>query len=191
MNNIRILILISIVFLISGCSIKTAGYNPDAKTANLLNEYELNKVSIISKKNENLGDLNYKLPFRGLGGFLPAEGGNFTNFIVLSLKQQLQQNNLIDENSNYVIILELLENHSSMWDFSTNYYKITANFNVTKNEKSIYNRDITIVHTFPSSFVGQIAGEYAINNYPIAIRKLITEFLLDKDFLIAIEKRLK
>ena len=47
------------------------------------------------------------------------------------------------------------------------------------------------MHTFPSHFIGQIAITNGINNYPIAIQKLISALLSDREVISIMQKQIK
>lgn len=169
---------LAIVFFMTGCTIKGENYITDTNLMNELNNYDLNKVAIIPDKNNVSSKFNYKIELRG--ATMTSPYGSYTEYIAKSLTQQLSQNNLYDPTSEIIINVSLIKNESDVWGFSEGNYNLIANFKILKNEKIIYDDNIESRHSFPSHFVGQIAIENAIKNYPIAIQKLIYKFLSDK-----------
>lgn len=167
-----------IVFFMTGCTIKGENYITDTNLMNELNNYNLNKVSVIPDKNNIPHKFNYKIELRGATMISPY--GSYNNYIVKSLSEQLSQSDLYSPKSEIIISVSLIKNKSDIWGFSEGNYSIIANFKILKNEKIIYDENVESRHSFSSHFVGQIAIENAIKNYPIAIQKLISKFLSDK-----------
>lgn len=178
---------IVIVFFISGCTAKTPEYKIDSNIANLLNNYDLERMAVFKETDSSLIENNYKLQLRGVE-MISSKGGSFSDYISLSLKEQLSQNDLIDKNSNFVIKSNLLINDVDIWGFSTGSYTIKVNFKIIKDKHVLFDKDISIVHEFVSHFIGQIAIENGIMNYPVAVQKLLNKFLSDEDFIKTIKK---
>lgn len=170
--------VLTILSFITGCTIKGENYITDTHLMNELNNYDLKKVAITPDKNSISSKFNYEIELRG--ATMTSPYGSYTEYIVKSLSQQLSQNNLYDPTSEIIINVSLIKNESDVWGFSEGNYNLIANFKILKNEKIIYDENIESQHSFPSHFLGQIAIENAIKNYPIAIQKLISKFLSDK-----------
>lgn len=168
---------LSIYTFIVGCSVKSPIYQSDNNLSNKLNNYELQTVNVEKTYNGNLINSD-KIALRG-ANLVSSYGGNFQDYLEESLKIQLSQNDLYDTKSDVTIKTELLLNNVSIWGFSEANYNISAKFIINKKGKIVYETTKTIIHNFPSHFVGQIAIERGIDNYPIAVQKLIADFLND------------
>lgn len=183
----NILLYVLIITIISGCTLKTPEYKVDNNTSDVLNNYNLNQVSLSKELDNNLNEYNYKLKLRA-AEMIPSMGGSYSNYIAISLKQQLSQNDLYKDDSNIVVKTKLLQNDVDIWGLSKGSYTLSINFKVLKNGEIVYNRNISNTHEFDSHVVGQIAIENAINNYPIAVQKVLNKFLLDEDFIKNVRK---
>ena len=172
---------LSIYTFIVGCSVKSPIYQSDNNLSNKLNNYELQTVNVEKTYNGNLINSD-KIALSG-ANLVSSYGGNFQDYLEESLKIQLSQNDLYDTKSDVTIKTELLLNNVSIWGFSEANYNISAKFIINKKGKIVYETTKTIIHNFPSHFVGQIAIERGIDNYPIAIKKLIASFLNDNYIL--------
>lgn len=181
----NLILIISVTFIFTACSHKAQEYRTDVNISNILNDYELSqaKTSKLSSSGEGFDTIQ----LRGLSMTSPY-GSNFEDYLAESLKKQLSQNSLFNEESNINIKTKLLKNDSDIWGFSSANFTLEAQFFIEKNGQVIYDEKKTIIHTFPSHFVGQIAIENGINNYPKAIQKLISAFLTDLKVLELLKK---
>ena len=59
--------------------------------------------------------------------------------------------------------------------------ELSANFIIEIEKKEVFNKTYTIKHEWESSFAAATAVPTTLDNYPIAIQKLIDTFLLDMD----------
>jgi predicted small lipoprotein YifL len=166
---------------ITGCSVKGSIYTPDNNLTNKLNNYNLQSVNVEKIYNANLVN-STSLALRGANLVSPY-GSNFQDYLEESLKTQLNLNSLFELNSEITINIKFLSNSVDLWGFSEGNYTLSANFTIIKKGSIVYDETKTIFHTFPSHFVGQIAIENGINNYPFAIQKLISSFLNDSKVL--------
>lgn len=186
-KKITVSILVSFVYILfAGCSVKSPNYQADSNLANKLNNYDLNSVNIEKSYNINLVNSD-KLALRG-ANLISYYGQNFQDYLEESLKKQLSQNDLYLADSEITIKSELLINNVDIWGFSEGYYNISAKFTIYKNGKIVYDTTKSIMHTFPSHFIGQIAITNGINNYPIAIQKLISALLSDREVISIMQK---
>ena len=65
---------------------------------------------------------------------------------------------------------------------------LSARFYVDKQGRQVYDKIHSMQHEWDSSFAAAIAIPRAIDNYSIAMQKLIHEFLLDIELLHAVMK---
>ncbi len=182
MINIKnTLFLLVLVGLFSGCSFKGYEYKADVETINRLNDEDLKAVNIKSPLKSSIEN-EVSIPLRAAKMTSPY-GSSFSDYISYSLENQLKQNDLVSANSNIQIKTMLMKNSVDIWGFSTAHYEISSQFIIEKDEEIVYDKLINIKHTFPSHFVGQIAIENGMTNYPVAVKKLIAKFLRDEDVI--------
>ena len=185
MNYLKNITLAIALLLVTGCSIKGQKYTPDFNAINNL-------------KNKNLQPMSVKLPSTEPKNFMTISlraaqmtspyGGSFSKYLEESLKEHLKHASLYNESSDIKVTVSMLKNDVDIMGFSVGEADISAKFTVYKHNKIIHNKVYNIHHTWDSSFIGQVAIENALNNYPIAIQKLINTFTLDQDFLKKIKK---
>lgn len=185
MKNIVLMVLaFSIAIIVTGCSLKGHKYTADMNTVHKVQEFNLKKVFVANNSNSTQF-LTIRL--RGATMTSPYEN-SFNTYLKKALKAQLQQSDLFDKNSEIIIMTDLLRHDIDSWGFSIGTADISAKFIVKIKGRMVYSKIHDIHHTWPSSFIGQIAIENAIDNYPIAIQKVINKFILDKDFIKLISK---
>lgn len=172
------LIIASVFF--AGCSVKAPKYQADVDTMNNLSDISLAHVNI--SQNDNQLEKPNEIRLRGATMNSPY-GSSFNEYLSSSLKEQLTHSKLYDEKSSLNINTTFTKNNVDIWGFDEGFYDLGAKFTIKKNEKVLLDKNIEVKHTFPSHFLGQIAIENAINNYPIAMSKLIAKFLNDKEVL--------
>ncbi|WP_072682081.1 hypothetical protein [Arcobacter sp. LA11] len=166
------------IFFITGCTFKGHGYKADLDTINNLNDKNLKQVDVLDIEENNIEN-NKSLALRAASMVSP-HGDDFSDYLVYAIKEQLSQNNLYNKESNIKIEAVLLKNFVDIWGFSTGNYQLSGKFIVKKDNEILYNEILSIQYNFPSHFVGQIAIENGLANYPNAMKKLVSEFLNDE-----------
>lgn len=176
----HILFSLSLVFFISGCSIKGNVFTPNFNSINDLKDNDLKSVGV---KNNNGGNRTYEVSLgRGSNVMTSPYGGTFQEYLEIALKEELKQSSIYDETSNIKIITTLLKNTLDT-GLSIGTADLSANFIIQVENKEVFNRTYTIKHEWESSFAAMTAIPTTIENYPIAIQKLIDKFLLDTDVI--------
>lgn len=176
----HILFSLSLVFFISGCSIKGNAFTPNFNSINDLKDNDLKSVGV---KNNNGGNRTYEVSLgRGSNVMTSPYGGTFQEYLEIALKEELKQSSIYDETSNIKIITTLLKNTLDT-GLSIGIADLSANFIIQVENKEVFNRTYTIKHEWESSFAAMTAIPTTIENYPIAIQKLIDKFLLDTDVI--------
>lgn len=176
---------ILVVMLFSGCSIKSALYKPDFNSINELKTLSIKPMTVQrgNSQNQKINEITLRS-----AKMVSSYGENFEDYLKISLEEHLMSANLFDKNSNLVITSTLLKNEVETGLVATGTADISANFTLKKDGKLIYDKTHTIHHEWESSFVGAVAIPNAVENYPIAIQKLINKLMTDNEFLIAIQK---
>jgi len=185
MQYLKNITLAIALLLLTGCSIKGQKYTPDFNTINNLKNKNLQSMSVNALSNTSKNFMTVSL--RGAQMTSPY-GGSFSKYLEESLKEHLKHSSLYNESSNVNISVAMLKNDVDIMGFSVGEADISAKFTVNKRNKIIFDKVYSIHHTWDSSFIGQVAVENALNNYPVAIQKLINKFTLDKDFLRKVKK---
>jgi len=185
MHYLRNITLTIALLLVTGCSVKGQKYTPDFNAINNLKNENLKSISVKSSNSESKNLMEISLRAAKMTS---PYGGSFSKYLEESLKEHLKHASLYNESSNIKVAVLMLKNNVDIMGFSIGEADISAKFTVYKNNKIIHNKVYSIHHTWDSSFIGQVAIENALNNYPIAIQKLINKFTLNQDFLKKIKK---
>ena len=185
MNYLKSITLAIALLLVTGCSVKGQKYTPDFNTINNLKNKNLQSMSIKSSNSVSKDFMTISLRSAQMTS---PYGGSFSKYLEESLTEHLKYASLYNESSNIKVTVSMLKNDVDIMGFSIGEADISAKFTVYKHNKIIHNKVYSIHHTWDSSFIGQVAIENALNNYPIAIQKLINKFTLNQDFLKKIKK---
>jgi len=181
----QIFILSILIFIVSGCSIKGYKYKADFNSINELKDINLQSMNI--QRNTLNIDRNEQITLRAMNMTSPY-GGSFSKYLEISLEEHLKQALLYDNKSTIKISTKLLKNDVNINGFSIGKADLSAKIIVTIKDKRMYEKVHFITHEWDSSFIGQIAIENALINYPIAIQKLINKFMQDKDIIALIKQ---
>ena len=176
----RITFLLCTLIFISGCTMTSPQYQPDFSVTNDLKDADLQQVSVgdFSSAKESVD----RISIRG-STMISIFGGSYSEYLEHALVEQLRQAAIYREGAPIVITGTLLNNDFDGSGVSIGEANIAANFVVVKDGKQVYSKDHSIHHEWTSSFLGAVAIPNAQKNYPIAVQKLITEFLTDPEFI--------
>lgn len=178
-------ILLILILAISGCSIKGNKYKPDYSLRAELSDSNLKSINVERYTSINT---NEKISLRAQNMTSPY-GGSFSKYLEISLEEQLKLSSIYDKNSAIKISTVLLKNDVDISGFSIGEANLSAKFIVTEDDQKIYEKIHTIKYVWDSSFLGQIAIENALINYPLAVQKLINKFFMDKEFINSVKKQ--
>ena len=103
---------------------------------------------------------------------------SYPKYLRYSLNEYLMQSNIWDPISEYVISGEMIKNKVNGDSIKLGYVLLEVKFEVEKQGEIIYSKIHKVKHDWKSSFIGAKAIPDAMNNYPIAIDKLIEDFLI-------------
>lgn len=181
MKYIKLTLLALILILTTtGCSMKGNKFKPDFNSVNDLKDNNLKSMTV--EKQNSKKEKDETISLRAANMTSPY-GGSFSRYLEISLEEQLKQASIYNENSDIRISVVLLKNDVSISSLSIGEANLLANFIVMNKDRKVYENEHSIHHEWESSFIGQIAIENAIENYPIAMQKLIDSFLLDKHLI--------
>jgi len=177
---------ILMVGFISACSMNTVQYQPDFNLVNDMKDSEMQEMSVgkISSQNSEVN----KVSIRG-SSMVSTFNNSYAEYLEVALREQLQQAGLYNASSTISIVGELLTNQINAMSFSIGTADISAKFKVLNSGNVIFDKVVTIRHQWDSSFVGAIAIPNAQNNYPIAVQKLISKLMSDRDFISAVQRK--
>lgn len=174
---IKYTLFILLLFIFTGCSYKNkVSYEPDQELSNKLNNYKLIKINVEKTYNIDYSSL-YELPITNNSNLISYYGDSFEDYLEKALQIQLHQNNLLDRKSDITIYTTLLVNELKNGNFTSS-YRVIANFQIKDNDKIVYNVNKSINHKFKLGLFGTPIDTF-IDNYSIAIQKVISAFLND------------
>lgn len=110
--------------------------------------------------------------------------GTFSSYMRNALITELKTAGRFDENSPVRIGGVLLHNELNAGS-GTGSATLTAHFTVTRSGVTAYDKSLTAVLKWDSSFMGAIAIPAAVQNYVGAVQKLLRKLLTDPDFIRA------
>jgi len=177
--------LIVYTILLVGCSTTTPVYQPDFGSVNTLKNYELQKMGVntVALANPKLE----KVTIRG-GSMKSSYGGSYSGYFRNALEEQLKQARLFDPAAPVAISCLITRNDLDGSGANTGTADLAATFSAMKNGKELYQKELTIHHEWPSSFVGAIAIPEAQQGYGMAVQKLVAELFTDQEFIKAVSQ---
>lgn len=183
--TLTLIVVMALVFsFISGCTMNSVRYLPDANITAVLKDKGASPLSVahIVTLDARLNSLSV----RGSRMISPYDD-SYGEYLTQALVDQLAPANLYRPASEIQLRGELLENNLSAIS-STGSAHITARFEILRNDKVVFNEVKSIEHNWESSLVGAIAIPAAQKNYPIAVKKLVLALMSDPNFLNAVKK---
>lgn len=182
----QVVFTLFIVVFVSGCSTKGVEFKPDYNSINEIKDNNLQTVSV-NHGVFNASQKNHVSLGRGSNKMLSPYGGSFQRYLEISLEEELKQASIYDNQSDMKIEVKLLKNLLDT-GMSIGTADLSANFMILSRDKKVFNRTYDVHHEWDSSFVAAIAIPNTVNNYPIAMQKLIDSFLLDKEVIKILKK---
>jgi hypothetical protein len=177
--------ILLIAALATGCTVSGPRYTTNYAAVESLKSANLApaKVGTIMAKDKKVESLSIRAPS------YKSPYGSFTEYLRAALRDELDHANLLDDQSGTEIEGTLIRNEIHAAGFSTASAEIEARLAVHRDGSVVYERTKTGHEEWPSSFLGDIAIPRAAQNYPTVIRKLLSEFYADPDFIAALKKR--
>ena len=179
----RTFVILFALVLTHGCSTMAPQYQPDFELVNTLKDVDLEKMQV--GKFTSASSSIDRVTVRG-GSLVSPFNESYSAYLENALSEELKQSELWGSGADIIITGELLQNDLDGSGFSVGEADLSARFEVSKEGGEVYRKVHTIHHEWDSSFIGAVAIPNAINNYPIAVQKLIGEFLLDIELLKAV-----
>lgn len=180
---LKVFITIFITIFMIGCASNGKIYSPNFNVVNQLQEKNLKKVRVEHNKD---AAIIYEISLgRGTNNML-SPYTTFQEYLEKAVTENLMHAGFYSENSNISIKAKLLDN-SLDTGLSTGTALLSANFKIYDHDIEKFDRIFYIKHEWQSHFVGAIAIPLTIDNYVVAMQKLVDKFLLDDDVLIILE----
>ncbi len=175
--------LVLMVMVLTGCTSIAPPYNPSFSRIETLKQANLHKVKLDAVKAAD-SDIE-KVTIRG--GTMKSPYQSYANYLGQAITEELKRSNLLDDSAEYTISIDFLKNDIDGSGVSVGTADLSARFIALKAGVVVYDQVHTIHHEWESSFIGAVAIPNTINNYPVAMHKLVGEFLTDEAFLKAIK----
>lgn len=175
-NIIFSALLVVIGLFITGCSSKGHEFTPNFESVNELKDSNLKSSNV---KRSRIGNTSVSLG-RGTNEMTSPYGSSFQEYLSIALEEELKQASLYDKNSDIEISSDLLTNHLDT-GISTGTAILAAKFIIKIKENEVLNKTYQIRHEWDSTFAAAIAIPRTLDNYVIAVQKLVDKFLLDKE----------
>lgn len=172
-----------------GCaSVKLPPPTAKADTVQALRFANLSSASVGEFRLASGKDTNMDTELGGLrGSTLTAASGSFSQQLKDEVTAALKAAALYDEQSPFRIEGRLTD---SMVDaaIETGSARLAARFIVNRGNRQVYNRELSVESSWPSSFTGAVALPKAINEYGALYKKLTDKLFTDKKFKSALKR---
>jgi len=126
-----------------------------------------------------------------LGGLraasLEPSNGSFAQTLKEELVAELKAAGLYDDGSGIVISGQLTDSQVDA-AIGTSSGRLAAHFNVVRDGKAVYDKDLVVDAKWDGSFVGAIAIPAAVNQYTALYKTLAGKLFADPDFQHALAK---
>ena len=183
-TTMKNIISLAICVFISACSINAPKYTPSNENINILQDVTTKKISV-GKFNESSPKVN-SLSMRG-SSLVSPYNESYSVYLTKALEEELKLAGIWDQNSGINVSGTLVDNELDVSSFSIGTASITVKFIVKRNNKVIYNKQVTANHKWESSFIGAVAIPAGQNNYHVVVQKLFTNLFKDKQFIAAVK----
>lgn len=179
--HFRMAALFLVLGLVGGCaSMAAPTYQPSVDTTQVLLEHRAARLAV-GPFAASAGVSNTDLRVRGNQVSAGGNEGTFSGYLRNALITELKTAGRFDQQSQIRIEGVLARNELDA-GAATGSATIAAHFVVTRANTNIYDKTLTVTHTWDSSFMGAIAIPSAVQNYAGAVQKLVFKLVTDPDF---------
>lgn len=169
---------------LTGCvSIPAPQYQPSVETTGALLRNAPGEIQV-GAFDAAQGVRNKGLGVRG-STLQPGGDGTFSGYLRDALKAELAAAGKSADDAPVRITGTLTKNILNGDGIKVGKATIAARFRVERSGVLAYNRELSIDHTWESSFLGPIAIPAAFDNYTAAVQKLVQSLLTDPAFVEA------
>lgn len=174
--------LLLLLGLVAGCaSMPIPTYQPSVDTTQVLLEHREARLAV-GPFAASAGIPNSSLSVRGSQLSAGGNEGTFSDYLRNALITELKTAGRFDQQSQ-MRVEGMLANNELDSGAATGSATVAARFVVTRANVNVYDKTLTVTHTWDSSFVGAIAIPSAVQNYAGAIQKLVFKLVTDPDFV--------
>jgi hypothetical protein len=121
------------------------------------------------------------------GGNISAPSGSYSQHLKETLRAELNSAGLLDPQSKVVIEGQLTDSKVDA-AIGTGTSRLAARFQVTRDGKTLYDKELVAEDSWDSSFVGAVAIPKAIERYGATYKLLVGKLLSDSDFRRALAR---
>lgn len=112
---------------------------------------------------------------------------SYASYMTAALKQELSLAKKLSPDANVEISGTVLKNDIDATGASMGWAEVEARFIVKRSGQLRYDQVKSVKHEFPSSFAGNVAIPKAVQEYPVAVQKLLNKLYTDKAFIEALK----
>ncbi|QAU35985.1 hypothetical protein EKL02_05625 [Janthinobacterium sp. 17J80-10] len=133
-------------------------------------------------------DKAYANPISLRGSTLESPySSSYASYLAEALRQELSMAKKLSADSSVEISGTVLKNDIDATGISLGWAEIEARFIMTRGGQVKYDQVKSVKHEFPSSFAGAVAIPKAVQEYPVAVQKLLSQLYADKAFIEALK----
>ena len=121
------------------------------------------------------------------GGNIVAPNGSYSRHLKEILMAELQSAGLLDLQSKVIIEGQLMESKVDA-AIGTGTARLAARFQVVRDEKPVFDKEVAVEDSWESSFAGAVAIPRAIEHYGAMYRLLVAKLVDDGDFRRALAR---
>lgn len=181
-----VLLALVVSVLSTGCAMMAPEY-----TASLDNVQTLRDSGSYTAKVTDFqagADKTYANPISIRGSSLVSPyGESYARYITEALKQELTMAKKLSTDSSVEISGTVLKNDIDISGFTTGWAEVQARFIMKRSGQVRYDQVKSVKHEFESSFAGAVAIPKAVQEYPVAVQKLLAQLYNDKEFIAALK----
>lgn len=187
MKNLLSILIVLVGASMSACTLNAPRYDAGLANTMTLRHAGIQPLAVGQISSPKASGVNVEhLTIRGSTYASPT--GSFKSYIRDALIEELARAEILDDKSHLRLDGILLRNELNGANMSTGYADIEMEFIVKRNEETLFDKKIVGREEWPSSFVGAVAIPRAANNYPLAIRRLVSNLIADDEFISAVRK---
>ncbi|HYD59632.1 MAG TPA: hypothetical protein VEC35_04720 [Noviherbaspirillum sp.] len=187
MTRLTAIVMASAVTLLStGCSMMAPQYTPSLDNVQRLKDAGAYSASVGTfasspdKANAN------PISMRGSSLASPYQD-SYANYVAEAIRQELSLAKKLSSDTTTEITGTLLKNDIDVAGFSVGTVDLEARFVVKRAGQVRYDQVKSVRSEFPSSFAAAVALPRAVQEYPVAVQKLLGKLYEDKAFVNALK----
>ncbi len=183
---ITVLLVLAATVFSTGCAMVAPTYSASIDNIQVLKDsgnYTAKVGEFTASK-----DKAYANPISIRGSSLISPyGESYANYVAEALKQELSLAKKLSPDADTEILGTVLKNDINTTGGTLGWAEIEARFIMKRGGQVRYDQVKSIKHEFPSSFAGAVAIPRAVQEYPVAVQKLLNQLYTDKTFIDALK----